>query len=202
MINTVIFDLGNVLINYDPKIVYNKVFDSEEQTNHFLENICTMDWHGEQDSGRTIQAGTAALIEQYPEHREHITIFYDRWEEMLTGSIEGTVEIFRKLKATGKYKFYALTNWPDELFPIALRRFEFLKWFDGIVVSGTERIRKPAAAIYQILLDRYNVKPENALFIDDNISNVEAARKMGIKSIRFTSPGDLEKQLKEILCYV
>jgi 2-haloacid dehalogenase len=139
------------------------------------------------------------LIEQYPGHPEHINLFYDRWEEMLNGPIEGTVEIFRKLKATGKYKFYALTNWSEELFPIALRQFRFLKWFDGIVVSGTERIRKPEPAFYQILLDRYNIEPEEALFIDDNINNVQAATKMDIKSIQFTSPEDLDKQLKQIL---
>ena len=199
MINTIIFDLGNVLINWDPKLLYNKLFDSEEKTNHFLANICTLAWNEEQDAGRSLKAGTKALIEQYPQHKTEIEAYYSRWEEMLNGPIEGTVEIFKKLKATGKYKFYALTNWSSELFPVALREFDFLNWFNGIVVSGDEGIRKPEAAFFQILFDRYQVKPADAVFIDDNLRNVEAARKMRIKSIRFTSPEELEKELKEIL---
>jgi 2-haloacid dehalogenase len=195
MINTVIFDLGNVLINWDPKLLYNKIFDLEEQTNHFLENICTLSWNEEQDAGRTLEAGTNALIAEYPQHKEEITAYYTRWEEMLNGPIEGTVEIFRKLKESRKYKFYALTNWSSELFPIALREFDFLNWFDGIVVSGDEGIRKPEVAFFQILFDRYQVKPENAVFIDDNLRNVEAARNLGIQSIRFSSPEELEKEL-------
>ena len=198
MINTIIFDLGNVLINWNPKLLYNKLFDSEEKTNHFLEHICTLAWNEEQDAGRSLEAGTKALIEKYPQHKTEIEAYYSRWEEMLNGPIEGTVEIFKKLRATGKYKFYALTNWSAELFPIALREFDFLNWFDGIVVSGDEGIRKPEAAFFQILFDRYEVKPANAVFIDDNLRNVEAARKLGIESIRFTSPAELEKELKKL----
>ncbi|MEX8549230.1 MAG: HAD family hydrolase [Mucilaginibacter sp.] len=197
MINTIIFDLGNVLINWDPKLLYNKLFDSEEKTNHFLEHICTLTWNEEQDAGRSLEAGTKALIEQYPQHKTEIEAYYGRWEEMLNGPIEGTVEIFKKLKATGKYKFYALTNWSAELFPIALREFNFLNWFDGIVVSGDEGIRKPEAAFFQILFDRYQVNPADAVFIDDNLRNVEAARKLGIESIRFTSAEELRESLKE-----
>jgi len=198
MVNTIIFDLGNVLINWDPKLLYNQIFDSEEKTNHFLENICTLTWNEEQDAGRSLAAGTAALIKEYPEHKKEIEAYYDRWVEMLNGPIEGTVGIFRKLKESGKYKFYALTNWSAELFPVALREFDFLTWFDGIVVSGDEGIRKPHPDFYRIVFDRYQVKPEDALFIDDNLRNVEAARKMGIRSIRFTSAEELEKELQDL----
>ncbi len=198
MINTIIFDLGNVLINWEPKLLYNKIFESEEQTNHFLENICTLTWNEEQDAGRSLEAGTKALIEEFPQHKTEIEAYYGRWEEMLNGPIEGTVGIFRKLKESGTYKFYALTNWSAELFPIALREFEFLNWFDGIVVSGDEGIRKPHPDFFQILFDRYKVNPANAVFIDDNLRNVEAARKLGIQSIRFTSAEELEKELKEL----
>ncbi|MGI4021794.1 MAG: HAD family hydrolase [Janthinobacterium lividum] len=197
MINTIIFDLGNVLINWEPKLLYNKIFDSEEKTNHFIENICTLAWNEEQDAGRTLKEGTDILVAQYPQHQAEIEAYYDRWEEMLNGAIEGSVEIFRNLKASGKYKIYALTNWSSELFPVALRNFEFLSWFDGIVMSGDEGIRKPEAAFFQILFDRYEVKPEDAVFIDDNLRNIEAARKLGIQSIRFTSAGELGKELSD-----
>ncbi len=198
MINTIIFDLGNVLINWEPKLLYNKLFDSEEKTNHFLENICTLTWNEEQDAGRSLEAGTKALIEEFPQHKKEIQAYYDRWEEMLNGAITGSVEILRQLKAIGKYKIYGLTNWSAELFPVALREFEFLNWFDGIVVSGDEGIRKPEVAFFQILFDRYNVKPEDAVFIDDNLRNIEAARTLGIQSIRFTSPEELEKELETL----
>ncbi len=198
MINTIIFDLGNVLINWEPKLLYNKIFDSEEKTNHFLENICTLTWNEEQDAGRSLEAGTKALIEEYPQHETEIKAYYDRWEEMLNGAIEGSVAIFRQLKASGKYKIYALTNWSAELFPVALREFDFLNWFDGIVMSGDEGIRKPEAAFFQILFDRYQVNPADAVFIDDNLRNIEAARKLGIQSIRFTSAEELETALKEL----
>ncbi|MGI4749220.1 MAG: HAD family hydrolase [Janthinobacterium lividum] len=198
MINTVIFDLGNVLINWDPKILYNKLFSSEAEADHFLENICTMDWNEAQDAGRSLKSGTTVLVEQYPQHQTNIEAYYDRWEEMLNGAIGGSVEIFKQLKASGKYKIYALTNWSSELFPIALRQFEFLNWFDGIVVSGDEGIRKPHPDFFQILFDRYQVKPEDAVFIDDNLRNVEAAKKLGLKAIRFTSAEELEKELQDL----
>lgn len=198
MINTIIFDLGNVLINWEPKLLYNKIFDLEEKTNHFLENICTLTWNEEQDAGRSLEAGTKALIAEFPQHKTEIEAYYDRWEEMLDGSIEGSVEILRRLKASGKYKIYALTNWSSELFPIALRNFEFLNWFDGIVVSGDEGIRKPHPDFFKILFDRYQVKPEDTVFIDDNLRNVEASKKLGLKTIRFTSAEQLEKELQDL----
>lgn len=195
MINTIIFDLGNVLINWDPKILYNKLFSSEAETNYFLENICTLDWNEAQDAGRSLKDGTEILVAQYPQHQKEIEAYYDRWEEMLNGAIEGSVEIFKQLKASGKYKIYALTNWSAELFPVALQKFEFLSWFDGIVMSGDENIRKPEAAFFQILFDRYQVKPEHAVFIDDNLRNVEASKKLGLHAILFTSAEKLEEEL-------
>jgi 2-haloacid dehalogenase len=163
---------------------------------HFLENICTPAWNEEQDAGRTIKEATESLIKEYPAHENNIRLFYDRWEEMLGGEIEGTVEIFKKLKESKKYKMYALTNWSAETFPIALQRFELLHWFDGVVVSGTEKMRKPFVEFYNILFDRYNVAPAEAVFIDDNLRNVEAAQKMGIDSIRFFHPEQLASELK------
>lgn len=195
MINTVIFDLGGVLIDWNPKYLYRKIFTGESQMNQFLDKICTGEWNEEQDGGRTLQEATDTLVKQYPEHDENIRAYYSRWPEMLGGVIEGTVDIFKKLKDSNKYKIYALTNWSAETFPIAAQQYELLSWFDGIVVSGTEKIRKPFPKIYQILLDRYGVKAEEALFIDDNVRNVTAAKNAGIDSIVFTSPEQLLEEL-------
>jgi 2-haloacid dehalogenase len=181
--------------------MYRTVFNDEQEMKDFLEHVTTSDWNEEQDAGRSLQEGTEWLVAKHPHHEENIRAFYGRWEEMLGEAFEGTVEIFNELKASSKYKIYALTNWSAETFPVAVKRFDFLNWFDGIVVSGAEKMRKPAPEFYQILLDRYNVNPQEALFIDDNYRNILAAEKLGINSIHFTSPEQLREELlkKEIL---
>lgn len=198
-INTIIFDLGGVLIDWNPKYVFDEsYFETLEKRDYFFNNICTNDWNEEQDAGRSIVEATQELIQKFPEWETAIRDFYGRWTDMLGGPIEGTVEIFRELKESGKYKTYALTNWQAGLFDIALVRYDFLHWFDGRVVSGEEKIRKPFPLFYQRLLDRYMVNPSEALFIDDNLRNVKAAEAMGIRSIHFQNPGQLYLELKEI----
>jgi 2-haloacid dehalogenase len=198
-IKTIIFDLGSVLIDWNPLYVFNdNYFETEEKRAYFFSNICTSDWNEEQDAGRSIVEATQMLIEKYPEWEQPIRDYYGRWTEMLKAPIPDTVEIFRRLKASGKYKIYALTNWQAGLFDIALVRYNFLHWFDGRVVSGEEKTRKPFPEFYQRLLDRYNVKPQEALFIDDNLRNVKAAEAMGIKSIHFQLPKQLEEELNKL----
>ena len=195
MINTIIFDLGGVLVDWNPDYLYRNLFTNEQEMKDFLTNIATPDWNEEQDAGRSLQEGTDLLVRQHPQHEANIRAFYDRWEEMLGGVLEDTVEIFRELKASGKYKIYALTNWSAETFPIALKKYNFLNWFDGVVVSGTEKMRKPSPEFYQLLLDRYEVQAQEALFIDDNHRNIVAAEKLGITSIHFTLPQQLRGDL-------
>src|SRR4028118_115904 len=195
MITTIIFDLGGVLIDWNPEYLYRKVFKDESEMKHFLEKVCTPEWNEEQDAGRTLAEAIDFLLKEYPEHEENIRLYYNRWEEMLAGAIEGTVKIFEKLKETKKFKIYALTNWSAETFPIALEKYQFLGWFDGVVVSGTEKKRKPFPEFYQILLDRYNVKAEEAIFIDDNIRNIDAAKQVGLDTIHFRTPEQLNKEL-------
>ncbi|MDP4263396.1 MAG: HAD family phosphatase [Bacteroidota bacterium] len=194
-ITTIIFDLGNVLVDWSPMHVYRDYFDSEEKKNYFFENICTPDWNEQQDEGRSIVEATQELVVKFPEWEQPIRDFYGRWTEMLNGPVHGTVEIFRQLKESGKYKLYALTNWQTGLFDIALVRYNFLHWFDGRVVSGEEKTRKPFPEFYQRLLDRYHVHPSEALFIDDSLRNVKAAEALGIKSIHFQNPNQLRNEL-------
>jgi 2-haloacid dehalogenase len=196
MINTIIFDLGAVLIDWNPRYMYRTIFSDEAEMEKFLAGITTSDWNEEQDAGRSLHEGTELLVRQFPEHEENIRAFYGRWHEMLGEAFHDTVEIFRQLKESGKYRLYALTNWSAETFPIALQRFQFLNWFDGIVVSGAEKMRKPTPEFYHILLNRYGVKPAEALFIDDNYRNILAAEKIGVNCIHFTSAEQLEKELK------
>ncbi len=198
-IDTIIFDLGGVLIDWNPLYVYTDTyFDTVEQRDYFFKNICTSDWNEEQDAGRSIVEATQLLLDKFPDWEQPIRDYYGRWTEMLKGPIPETVELFRELKASGKYKIYALTNWQADLFNIALVRYNFLHWFDGRVVSGEEKMRKPFPEFYNLLLNRYQVAPSNALFIDDNLRNVQAAAALGIDSIHFKSPGQLKNALLKI----
>jgi 2-haloacid dehalogenase len=194
-IQAIIFDLGGVLIDWNPSYLFDKLLDDKEKRAYFFEHICTPDWNEEQDAGRSIKEATEILIAQHPEWKEYIHAYYDRWTEMLGGPIHETVEIFRQLKETGKYKLYALTNWSGELFPVALELYEFLHWFDGRVVSGDEKMRKPFPELYQLTLNRFHLQPQTTLFIDDNLRNIKAAEELGIQCIRFESPEQLRKDL-------
>lgn len=197
-IKAIIFDLGGVLVDWNPDYVFNNVFDDPEKKAHFFQNICTPDWNEEQDAGRSIKEATELLVAQHPEWTEHIEAYYGRWEEMLGGPIHDTVAVLKELKEAGKYKLYALTNWSAETFPKALKLYDFLHWFDGRVVSGEERLRKPAPKFYHVLLNRYNLKPEDVIFIDDNLRNVKAAEAIGIHSIHFLSAAQLHGDLKKL----
>lgn len=198
MIKTIIFDFGKVLINWDPRNLYRKIFTDEKEMEYFLAEVCTMDWNEQQDAGRTWQEGIDLLVPNFPKYEKEINAYFDRWEEMLGGEISGTVQILKTLKASGKYRIYGLTNWSSETFPIAVKQFDFLNWFDGILVSGDEGIKKPDPTIYELLLDRYQIDPQTAIFIDDSLRNVTAAEKIGIKSFHFTGPEALEKSLQNL----
>ncbi len=198
-IDTIIFDLGGVLLDWNPLYVYDeKYFESQEKRDFFFSKVCTGDWNEEQDAGKPISDATQELVAKFPEWENAIRDFYGRWTEMLRGPIPETVEILRKLKQSGKYKLYALTNWQAELFQIALVRHAFLYWFDGRLVSGVEKTRKPFPEFYQLLLTRFNIDASKAIFIDDNLRNVAAGEAMGIKSIHFQSPSQLAVVLKEL----
>lgn len=197
-IDAIIFDLGGVLIDWNPSYVFDKMFKDEEQKKHFFENICTHDWNEKQDAGRPLREATEELVAKHPEWKEYIEAYYGRWEEMLGGPIQGTVEIFKQVKETCRYKLYALTNWSAELFPIALERYDFLHWFDGRVVSGEEKMRKPFPEFYQLILDRFQLNVEETLFIDDNTRNAKAAEAMGLKTIIFQSPAQLKEELVKL----
>ena len=192
-IKNIIFDFGGVLVDWNPRYLYKDHFQNENEMEHFLKNICTEEWNIEQDGGRTLSEGTILLQKKFPEFHSIIQLFYDKWEVMLKGDIAETVALLYKLKT--KYKIYGLTNWSAETISVAYKRFPFFKEFDGIVVSGEEKMIKPNPQIYHLLLDRYNLKAENTIFIDDNIHNIKAAEKIGLYAIYFENPSQLETRL-------
>jgi len=197
-INSIIFDLGGVLIDWNPEYVYLDVFNGDRQKMQwFFDNICTGEWNENQDAGYPMAKATEERVALFPEHEELIRMFYGRWEGMLGDSIKGTVNILEKLVKSPNYKIVALTNWSHETFPKALKKFDFLQWFEGIVVSGEEKTRKPFDDIYHLTLERFNIKPEQSIFIDDNLNNIKAANALGINGIQYKSPERLIKQLQQ-----
>ncbi len=194
-IRSVVFDLGGVLIDWDPRHLYRRIFRGDEAAmERFLAEVCTPEWNEEQDAGRSFAEGVALLQARHPEHRDRIAAFHLRWDEMLAGVIPGVAEILSDVKAAGN-PVYALSNWSAETWPIAERRFEFLSWFDGVVVSGRIGLRKPDPAIFQHLLERFGLEAERTLFVDDSERNVESARRLGFEALRFVSAPQLRREL-------
>ncbi|TCZ56721.1 HAD family hydrolase [Roseicella aquatilis] len=192
---TVVFDLGGVLVDWDPRHLYRKLFPGDVPgMERFLAEVCTPAWNLDQDAGRPWAEGTALLKARHPEQAELIDAYHRRWPEMLAGPIEGTVAILRELRDRGT-PLYALTNWSRETFPVALERFDFLGWFRGIVVSGEERMVKPDPRIYRLLVERHGLRPESIAYIDDNARNAAAATELGMHGIHFTGPAALRDEL-------
>jgi 2-haloacid dehalogenase len=196
MINSIIFDFGGVLIDWNPRYMYQDEFEDGLAMEDFLREVCTDDWNLQQDKGRSLDEGTRVLLDRFPEHVTKIKLFYDQWEKMIKGQISPNVDVLRKLKE--HYKLFGLTNWSAETFPIVFNRYPFFKLFDGIVISGEEKLIKPDKKIFELLLERYHLKAENALFIDDNIYNIQAANEMGFATIHVRENTDLENELQAL----
>ena len=195
-IDTIIFDLGGVLIDWNPRHLFRKIFEDEAEMEYFLEEVCTGDWNEQQDAGRPFAEAIAEKVAEFPKYEPQIQAFFSRWQEMLGGQIDGTVAILDALKAAQTHRLLALTNWSDETWPVAWERYGFLKYFEDILVSGREKLKKPNLRIYQMLLERNELAPAQALFIDDSLRNVKAAREAGIRSIHFTNPTALKMTLQ------
>ena len=192
---TVVFDVGNVLLRWDPRNLYRTIFDDEAEMEWFLSTVCTGQWNQEQDRGRDWEEAVALLVKDYPEHETSIRAFHDRWEETVSGVIAENVALLAALREAGVPN-YCITNFSSPKFSLAQQRFPFLAGFDGIVVSGDERLLKPEPEIYRLLLDRYGLKAEDCIFIDDSRANVEGARAVGMHAIHFTEPMDLAVALR------
>ena len=191
----VVFDLGGVLIDWDPRHLYRKLFASDETTmEHFLATVCTHEWNRCQDAGRSFAEGAWLLKAEHPEKAELIDAYGNRFDEMLAGPIAGAVEILAELWDRG-VPLYGLTNWSAETYPAALERFAFLRWFRGILVSGEVGIIKPDPRIFALLIERFAIEPRCTVYIDDVEANAAAALPFGIHAIHFTTPEKLREEL-------
>jgi 2-haloacid dehalogenase len=191
----VVFDLGGVLIDWDPRHLYRKLFGGDEAAmEHFLATVCTHEWNRCQDAGRSFAEGARLLKAEHPDKAELIDAYGNRFDEMLAGPISGSVEILAELRDRG-IPIYGLTNWSAESYPAALERFAFLRWFRGILVSGEVQVIKPDPRIFALLIERFAIEPQRAVYIDDVEANVAAARPFGIHAIHFTTPANLRQEL-------
>ena len=190
----VVFDLGGVLIDWNPRYLYRKLFDDEAAMETFLADVVSPEWNGQQDSGRTWAEAVEVLSREHPDKRDLIAAYWHRWQETLGDAIAPTVAILAELRAAG-VPLYALSNWSAETFPVARPRYPFLDWFDGIVISGEEKVAKPDPLIFRHLLDRYGLDPAATLFIDDSEANVRAAAAEGMIARRFGDAATLRHEL-------
>jgi 2-haloacid dehalogenase len=190
----VVFDLGGVLIDWNPRYLYRKLIADEAAMEDFLSNVCTPEWNECQDAGRSFAEAASLLKAQHAEKAHLIDAFGARFDEMMAGPVTGSVEILGELRAQG-IPLYGLTNWSAETYPLAVRRFEFLAWFRGVLVSGEVGHIKPDPRIYRLLFERFAVPPHEAVYIDDNPRNAAAASALGMHGVAFTDPAALRNEL-------
>jgi 2-haloacid dehalogenase len=198
----VVFDFGGVLIDWNPEYLYRKLIADADERRRFLTQVCSMDWVVRQDGGQSIASGTAELIARFPHEAERIRAFYDRWEEMIGGVFDESVRLVDKLDAA-ETPLFGLTNWSDETFPYAWERFEVLRRFRDIVVSGRVKVVKPDPRIYAETFARIErhvpgIAPGEIVFIDDNIKNAHAAAEAGWHGIHHRSAASTEARLREL----
>ena len=193
-IDTVVFDIGNVLIPWDPRWLYRKLLPDDEAIERFLREVDFQAWNLRHDAGQPFALGIAEHGARFPHYRPLLQAYFDRFEESMGSAIAGTLALVRQLRASG-YRTLALTNFPAETFRRTLARYPFLTEFEGIVVSGEEHLVKPDPEIYRRLCSRYGVEPARSVFIDDSAPNVAGAQNIGMHALRFSSPEKLRIDL-------
>ena len=198
MIRNIIFDFGSVLVDWNPERLYGPYFNDDAKMRYFLTEICPHAWNAQADTGRSTAEITEERIAVYPEWEKEIRMYFGQWIKMMGEQIPGMQELVEELKDRG-YGLYGLTNWSAETFPLVKDNYPVFRLLDGIVVSGEEKIAKPDPGIFSILLQRYGLKPEECLFIDDNPKNVSTGESLGIRGLVFTSAAALRSRLAEVL---
>lgn len=197
-IKNIIFDFGGVVMDWNPRYFFRDYFNDDEKMEFFLKNIAEDEWNAEQDRGRSLKDGTDIQVAKFPEWETEIRAYYENWTTMLKSDIPENVEVLRKLEHS-EYELFGLTNWSAETFPYALANYDFFNAFKGkIVVSGTEKLIKPDKKIWEVLLERYHLKPEESVFIDDNPKNIEVAKTLGFMTVHITEGTNLEEELRSL----
>lgn len=195
-VDTVVFDIGKVLLEWDPRHLYRDLIPDPAAMERFLAEVCTPDWNRAQDGGRPWAEGEALLIARFPEQAPLIRAFRAGWHRMIPGPVPGSLELLEALRARGT-PLYAITNFAADTFAECLPRFPFLRQFRDVVVSGREGLLKPDAAIYRLLLQRNGLEASRCLFIDDSAGNARAAEDLGMRAHHFQDAEGLARTLRE-----
>ncbi len=196
MDKTIVFDLGGVLLDWNPRYLYQKIFSDPDEMEYFLQEVCSPEWNAQMDETKSFQDGMDELVLKFPEYESQIRAYFPRWVEMIKGELSGTVEILRELKEAD-YTLAALSNWSSETFPRVMDHYEFLSWFNPLVISGQIGYKKPDPEPFQILLHELGLNAEDCLFIDDMEKNIQEAKRQGFDVIHFSSPDQLREELVE-----
>ena len=198
MIKNIIFDFGGVLLDWNPHYLYDPYFGDVEKAEWFLTNICTYPWNAQHDAGKLVAEGTAELIKQYPEWEKEIRMYYGEFGKMIGGQLAGMEDYIKELKGRG-FRILGLSNWSFETFAMVRPKYPILDLIEERVISGEEKVLKPNAEIYGILLRRFNIKPEESVFIDDNVNNIKGGENVGIQGIIFKDAEQLRADLEKLL---
>jgi len=193
-----LFDLGGVFFDWDPNHFFKNVFDDDEERKYFLTAVCNDKWNFQQDAGRSIAEAESELIPKFPHYEKEIKMYYKNHRKMIRGIFEESIEVLRQLKDKN-YKCYVLSNWSAETFEGIPIDYPFMKLFDGLLISGEDKLIKPGQAIYELAKKRFNLDPEETVFIDDKLENIEAAQKMNFKTIHLINPKNIEMEIKKFL---
>ena len=193
-----LFDLGGVFFDWDPNHFYKNVFENIEEREFFLAEVCNDQWNVQQDAGRSIAEAELELIPKFPHYEKEIKMYYKNHRKMIRGVFEQSIDILKKLKDKN-YECYVLSNWSAETFVGMTDDYPFLKLFDGLLISGEDKLIKPDHAIYQLARDRFNLNPEETVFIDDKQENIEAAKGLDFKTIHLTDPKNIEIEINQFL---
>ena len=193
-----LFDLGGVFFDWDPKFFYTKIISDKDEMDFFLTKVCNDEWNLAQDSGRSIEDGEKDIMEKFPEYENLIRQYYPNHRKMIKGTFQSSVDILMKLKQNN-YECFVLSNWSSETFIDIPKEFKFMNNFDGLLISGEDKLAKPDPKIYLLAIDRFNLDPQNTVFVDDKLININAAIKLGFKTIHLTNPNIIEEEINKFL---
>ena len=193
-----LFDLGNVFFDWDPRHFYKDVFSNTNEMEYFLSEICNDKWNIQQDAGRSIEKAERELILLFPEYQDKIKLYYKNHSKMIKGVFETSIELLEELKKQN-YLCYVLSNWSAETFLNTKEKFSFLDFFDGLIISGEEKLIKPDPIIFHLACKRFNLIPKYTVFIDDRIENIEAASRLDFQTIHLTNPDEIKLLVKKEL---
>ena len=193
-----LFDLGGVFFDWDPNYFFKNVFDDDEERKYFLNEVCNDQWNLQQDAGRSIAEAELQLIPKFPHYENKIKMYYKNHRKMIRGTFEEPIEVLRQLKDKN-YKCYVLSNWSAETFVGMTDDYPFLQSFNGLLISGEDNLMKPDAAIYELAISRFNLIPQETVFIDDKLENIEAAKNLNLQTIHLVDPNKIELEIDKFI---